>query len=211
MDLISSSALLSFIMTCIIIESTPGPNMAYLAILSLSDGRRAGFAATAGVALGLFIVGLASAVGVAAVISNSPFAYQALRIGGIFYLLWLAWDGWQLERETSPGVARSDKNLQFFKRGLIVNLLNPKAALFYIAILPTFITSTTSSVTYQAILLSVLFVVIATVIHSGVVALASSARTLLEDDKKRLIVRRVLSLALAGVALWFAWTTGKEF
>ncbi len=69
--------------------------MAYLAVLSASVGRRAGFAATLGVALGLLIVGLAAALGLAAVISNSRWLYEMLRWGGALYLLWLAWEGWR--------------------------------------------------------------------------------------------------------------------
>ena len=79
--------------------------MAYLAVLSATMGRRAGFAATAGVAFGLLIVGLGAALGLAAVISNSRWLYEALRWGGALYLLWLAWEGWRGEEETSPGKA----------------------------------------------------------------------------------------------------------
>ena len=71
---------LSFLLTCLIIEATPGPNMAYLAVLSATHGRKAGFAATAGIALGLLLVGIAAAFGVASLISNSSLAYQILRV-----------------------------------------------------------------------------------------------------------------------------------
>ncbi len=211
MGLISAATFWPFIMTCMIIESTPGPNMAYLAILSLSDGRKAGIAAIVGIALGLLMVGIAAALGVAALISNSPLAYQSLRIGGVFYLLWLAWDGWQAEPEKSLG--KTDdvlQNIKFFQRGLITNLLNPKAAVFYVAILPTFLNSA-SSIIPQAIMLTIIYVLIATIIHFSIVTLAGSARRFLENDHQRLVVRRILSLALAGIAIWFAWTTGKAF
>ena len=79
--------------------------MAYLAVLSASKGRRAGFAATLGVALGLLIVGLAAALGLTAIIANSRWVYEALRWGGVFYLLWLAWEGWRRQEKTSPGNA----------------------------------------------------------------------------------------------------------
>ena len=206
----SLTAYLSFIMTCLIIESTPGPNMAYLAILSISDGRRAGFAATLGIAIGLFIVGIAAALGVAALISSSVLAYQLLRWGGIAYLLWLAWDGWREEPKTSPGKADGPlQNAKFFRRGLIVNIFNPKAAVFYLAILPSFITAPSDAV-LEAITLTITYVIVATVMHSLIVALAGTARKFLESRKRRQIARRVLSAALAGIALWFALTTGRE-
>jgi hypothetical protein len=80
---ISFEILLAFTATCLVIEVTPGPNMAYLAVLSASKGRRAGFAATLGIALGLLIVGLAAALGLTAIITNSRWVYEALRWGGV--------------------------------------------------------------------------------------------------------------------------------
>ena len=113
-------------LTCFVIELTPGPNMAYLAVLSASTGRRAGFAATAGVALGLLIVGLAAALGLAALIASSRPLYEALRWAGVFYLFWLAWEGWRGE-DTSPIEANViPDDSRFFLRGLVTNLLNPK-------------------------------------------------------------------------------------
>lgn len=205
----SLAAYLSFIMTCLIIESTPGPNMAYLAVLSASNGRKAGFAATLGIALGLLIIGVAAALGVAALISNSHLAYQILRWGGVGYLLWLAWDGWREEPETSPGKTDGVPNAKFFRRGLIVNLLNPKAAVFYVAILPGFITASSAAV-LQAVTLTITYVIVATAMHSLIVALAGTAQEFLEDRKRRLIARRILSVALAAIAVWFALTTGRH-
>jgi threonine/homoserine/homoserine lactone efflux protein len=170
----------------------------------------AGFAATLGIALGLLIIGIAAAFGVAALISNSHLAYQILRWGGVGYMLWLAWDGWKEEPETSAGkMAASAQRVKFFKRGLIVNLLNPKAAVFYVAILPGFI-AVSSSAVLQAVTLTVTYVMVATAMHSLIVMLAGTAQKFLENRKRRLIARRVLSVALAGIAIWFALTTGKE-
>ncbi|MCB1783495.1 MAG: LysE family translocator [Alphaproteobacteria bacterium] len=208
----SLAVYLSFILTCMIIESTPGPNMAYLAVLSASNGRRAGFAATLGIALGLLIIGIAAALGVATLISNSNIAYQALRWGGIAYLLWLAWDGWKEEPENSPvktNTPQAHANRKYFRRGLIVNLLNPKAAVFYVAILPGFIAAS-SGATVQAVTLTVTYVMVATAIHSVIVTLAGTAQKFLEDQKRRLIARRVLSLALVIIAIWFGISTGRE-
>lgn len=206
----SLATYLSFIMTCIIIESTPGPNMAYLAVLSASDGRKAGFAATLGIALGLLIIGVTAALGVATLISNSPLAYQLLRWGGVAYLFFLAWDGWKKEPENSPGKTEGyGQRTKFFRRGLIVNLLNPKAAVFYVAILPGFISASSTTI-FQAVMLTITYVMIATAIHSMIVTLAGTAQQFLEDQKRRLIVRRVLSIALVAIAIWFAITTGKE-
>jgi threonine/homoserine/homoserine lactone efflux protein len=194
--------LLAFAVTCLVIELTPGPNMAYLAVLSASRGRRAGFAATLGVALGLLTVGLAAALGLTAAIASSRLLYEALRWAGVVYLLWLAWEGWRGEGETSPGLTEVPfERSKFFRRGLITNLLNPKAGVFYIAILPTFV-DTTRPLVGQVVTLTVIYVTIATAVHSAIVLLADAARPWLENNRRSTIVRRVLSLLLVGIAVW---------
>ena len=207
MATVTLGALSAFAVTCLVIELTPGPNMAYLAVLSASKGRRAGFAATLGVTLGLLVVGLAAALGLAALIVNSRMLYQALRWGGVLYLLWLAYEGWRGDEETSPGTATAAASAsKYFVHGLVTNLLNPKAGIFYIAVLPTFVTET-RPIVGQAVSLSLVYVAIATMVHSIVVLLADAARPWLEDERRSMIVRRALSLLLVGIAVWLFVTT----
>jgi threonine/homoserine/homoserine lactone efflux protein len=206
---ISLETLAAFALTCLVIELTPGPNMAYLAVLSAGHGRRAGLAATLGIALGLLIVGIGAALGLAALISSSRLLYEALRWSGVAYLLWLAWDGWRDTTETSP--ARTDgreMDATLFTRGLVANLLNPKAAVFYVAVLPTFVDAV-RPVLGQTVFLSVIYVLIATAVHTTIVALAGAARPFLEDPDRSRILRRGLSLTLAGIAVWFAVSTAR--
>ena len=176
--MIAPATLLAFALTCTIIEITPGPNMAWLAALSLSRGWRVGLAAVAGVALGLSAYGIAAALGVAAVIENSAFLYETLRWGGVAYLLWLAWDAWSTAGDIAPDRDSTDhERRSAFRRGLITNLLNPKAAVFYIAVLPEFVAPQTGSIVAQTLTLSAVYVAIA--------------------------------VALAGVAVWLAWSTAR--
>ena len=202
MGAISFETLLAFAATCLVIELAPGPNMAYLAVLSASKGRRAGFAATLGIALGLLTVGLAAALGLTAIITNSRWVYEALRWGGVFYLLWLAWEGWRGQEKTSPGNADlTAHDSRFFVRGLVTNLINPKAGIFYVAVLPAFLDEARPLVG-QAVTLSAIYVAVATAAHSTIVLLADAARPWLEDERRSTIVRRALSLMLAGIAVW---------
>ncbi|WP_106745024.1 LysE family translocator [Yoonia maritima] len=198
--------LLAFAGTAMLIELTPGPNMVYLAVVAASQGRKLGFAAVAGVAIGLMIVGIAAALGLAAIISASPTLFQVLRFGGVAYMLWLAWDSWRDASEPVQDVASGTAGRIYFRRGLITNLLNPKAAVFYVAILPSFV-SPDAPLMSQTLALSVVFVLVATLIHAGIVTLAGAAQMLLEDEKRSRIIRRSLALALVGVALWFGWST----
>jgi threonine/homoserine/homoserine lactone efflux protein len=201
-------SLLSFAFTALVIEITPGPNMGYLAVLSLTRGWRAGAAAVTGVALGHAVYGVLAALGVAAAIESSKLLYEVLRWAGVVYLLWLAWEAWSSEAETSPDVADGHYGgaRLAFRRGLITNLLNPKAAVFFVTVVPTFVRPE-GSVAAQTLLLSGIFVAIATLIHSLIVLLASHMRAFVSDPKRRRPVRRVTAVMLAGIAIWFAVST----
>jgi threonine/homoserine/homoserine lactone efflux protein len=210
MNLVPFETVVAFATTCLVIELTPGPNMGYLAFLTATQGRRAGTAAALGVGLGLLTVGLAAALGLAAIISNSYILYELLRWGGVAYLLWLSWEAWQTAVETSPGKAdpADDQQAKHFTRGLVTNLLNPKAGLFYIAILPTFV-DPTMKVFAQTVHLSVIYVAIATMVHMSIVLLTGTARPFLEGQHNSRIVRRVMAFVLAGIAFWFGVATSR--
>jgi len=208
--MMAPASLLAFALTCAIIEITPGPNMAWLAALSLSRGWRVGLAAVAGVALGLSAYGIAAALGVAAVIESSTFLYETLRWGGVAYLLWLAWDAWSTAGDIAPDRDSTDhERRSAFRRGLITNLLNPKAAVFYIAVLPEFVAPQAASIVAQTLTLSAVYVAIATAIHALIVISASRLRSLVNDPARLRTVRRTLAAALAGVAIWLAWSTAR--
>lgn len=197
------SGLQAFVLASFLIELTPGPNMGYLAVVAIGQGKTAAFAAVAGVALGLLTVGLAAAFGLASLLQANDLVYEALRYSGVAFLLYLAWEGWQEsteEEDETKGLAGQ------FLRGLINNLLNPKAALFYIAVLPEFVDKD-APVLGQTIILTAAYVAVATVIHLAVVLLASSFRVFMSDTKRERYVRRSLSLTLGVFALWFAWST----
>jgi threonine/homoserine/homoserine lactone efflux protein len=206
------SPLLAFALTALVIEITPGPNMTYLAALSLSSGMRTGFAAVAGIALGLMTYGVIAAFGLAAAIDHSPLLYGLLRWGGVAYLLWLAWEAWSGKEDIAPDAAGDGAARPWpaFRRGLITNLLNPKAAVFYVAVLPEFVRAEAGSIVRQTLLLSVVYVAIATLIHTTIVALAGSLQSTLDVASNRRTVRRVFALALVAIALWFAFTTGRS-
>jgi threonine/homoserine/homoserine lactone efflux protein len=198
------AAVWEFALAALIIELTPGPNMTYLAIVSVSSGWRAGFATVAGVALGLAVVGAVAAFGVAAIIQSSDTLYEALRWAGVIYLLWLAYEGWRGE-EANTGQLDGTRN---FMRGLVTNLLNPKAAVFYVAVLPNFIDAA-KSVLAQTLILSAVYVTIATVVHGLIVLLGGSLAPLLTNPAHETLIRRILSALLALVAGWFAWSTAR--
>jgi threonine/homoserine/homoserine lactone efflux protein len=188
-----------FVLTAIVTEITPGPNMGYLVALSLARGWRSGMAAVAGVALGLALLGLAVAFGFALVSERFPAVTWLVRWGGVAYLFWLAWDAWRDPKLEAQGdVALS------FRRGLITNLLNPKAAVFYVAVIPLFLTAPAPR--NEVLVLTAVFVVIATTIHAALVFGADAARQLLFHPKRERTIRRSAAVGMALVAMWFAWS-----
>lgn len=196
----------AFLVASVLIELTPGPNMVTLAIVSAVRGRLTGFAMVAGVGAGLALVAIAAALGLAALVAASPTAFQFLRWGGIAVMLWLAWDAWRdaAEPVTDEEAVRGGLAAHF-RLGFLLNVLNPKAAVFYIAVLPGFMARPSLSAT---LLLSAIYVAIATLIHAAIVAFAGSTRALMiEHPRIARVIRRVLALSLVGVAVWLFWST----
>lgn len=195
-----------FLVTTMLIELTPGPNMAWLALTSATQGKRSGFAAVAGIATGLAILALASAVGLAELAARSPFAFGLLRYAGVAYLLWLAWQTWVGEKELATNQIDATAMAAWFRHGLLLNLLNPKAAVFFITVLPAYIV-TNAPIVLQTALLSASYVAIATTVHLVIVAWASQAHGWMTVGYRRHKVRRIFAVLLAIVAIWFLVTT----
>ncbi|WP_103332366.1 LysE family translocator [Pseudotabrizicola formosa] len=194
------SQLPAFALTALLIELTPGPNMAWLALLAATEGRRLGYAAVAGVCLGLALIGLLAALGLAALLQAQPLAYQALRWAGVAYLLWIAWDTWRGAEAPEGGAPPGATAFAQFRRGLITNLLNPKAAVFYVTVLPGFLSPAARFAEVSA--LSFTFVAVATLIHAGIVTAAGTAAGWLAQGDRVRLTRRIMALALVAVALW---------
>ncbi len=195
-----------FMWTSLIVELTPGPNMTTLAILAATNGRRAGLAAVAGVALGLLVIGFAAALGLAALLSNSPLLYQILRWAGVLYLLYLAWEGWHGDNDIAQQRHASASDTKFFAQGLTTNVLNPKAALFYVSVLPAF-TDAARPIIQQSLVLTVIYVAIASAIHLAIVMLAARISDVMPGSRVSQTIARILSACLVAVALWLAWST----
>jgi threonine/homoserine/homoserine lactone efflux protein len=191
-----------FLLAAIVMEITPGPNMTWLALLSAREGRPAGFMAVAGIAAGLMLLALVAATGAAAAINAWPPLYEILRWGGVFFLLYLAWEAWVGEKD---GADQADTT-RHFRRGLVVNLLNPKAAAVFIVMIPGF---AGPGETTTQIIMTLVYLAIATFAHGLIVMFAGSFQQALADPKRELIVRRIFAVLLACVAVWFALTSTR--
>lgn len=161
---------------------TPGPNMIYLISRSIAQGYKAGIISLLGVIAGFLIHMFAAAVGLTALFLAIPLAYEILKWAGALYLLWLAWQAVR-PGARSPFEARNlpfDPPAKLFLMGFLTNLLNPKIAMFYLAILPQFISTQYGSVFSQSILLGLLQIAIS------------------------FSVNLLITLSAAGIASWFS-------
>lgn len=194
----------SFVIASILIELTPGPNMTWLAVLGASRGRATALAAVAGICLGLAIAGVVAGFGLTALLLEFPALFQVLRWGGTLYLFYLAWDAWRdgdgelSHTNATRGVA--------FRQGLISNILNPKAYVFYAAMLPQFI-SGGMSLGLEVAMLSLIYVAVATIIHAGIAMASGSLATFLETSPHAVTIRKGLALLIAVAAVWFYYST----
>jgi threonine/homoserine/homoserine lactone efflux protein len=196
-----NSPLIAFILTSFIIEMTPGPNMAYLAVLGVSRGRLAGFSAVLGVAFGLALLGIAVGLGGGSLVLNNRVVYESLRWAGALYLCWLAFDSWREARKPIEAVPVSPSHFIHFRRGFVTNLLNPKAALFFIAVLPEFTQGPAPSARELALLISV-YVGIATLVHGLIVVLAGGLQMFFAAPQRRKMAGNIFAVLLLAIAVW---------
>jgi threonine/homoserine/homoserine lactone efflux protein len=180
--------------------------MGYLAALSAAEGRAAGFKAVFGITVGLAFYMLLAVAGVAELIAALPIVYHGLRWAGVLYLLNLAWEAWRGATETSPSHIRSGDHAPFW-RGLIANLLNPKALVFYVVLLPSFIAPDHAAFWLQALILGATHLLVSLIVHSAIVVGAARAGAMLAASPRALSVRRALAVGIALIAVWLAWDT----
>lgn len=189
-----------FALAVLAIELTPGPNMAWLAGLSLAEGRRAGLLATLGVALGLAANALLAALGIAALVAADPAIRTSLHWAGALFMAGLAALSW---RQASQPLSPQANHSRHFGAGLLLNLLNPKALVFFIAVVPPFLDGRAPTLG-QALALAGVSVAIATLVHLAIVLGAGRAHHWLADRQGVAMVRRGLAVVMLGVALWLA-------
>jgi threonine/homoserine/homoserine lactone efflux protein len=194
--------LVGFALAVLLIELTPGPNMAWLSGLAATEGRRAGMAAVAGVALGLLVNGVLAALGLAALLEAMPQLWRALQWAGAAMMVFLAIEAWRGSARSEQRLAPESLHRRAFLTGALINLLNPKAYIFFLVVAPQFLGGEVLSLA-NAVTLAVVSTVIATVIHIGLVLAGARAYGWLADPRRTLWARRVFAVIMLAVALSF--------
>ena len=169
------STLALFAAACLALTATPGPDMLLIASRSMSQGRPSGFATLAGIQVGTYCHALAAALGLSQLFLAVPLAYDVVRYVGAAYLLYLAWKTFRSPRTTfSPAAGLLRHSIgSVFQQGLITNLLNPKMALFVLALFPQFVQPSAGSVFVQIMLLATVLNLIGLLVNGFVIMTAS--------------------------------------
>ena len=201
------ASLLTFAAIALGMALTPGPNMVYLISRSICQGRTAGLISLGGVALGFVFYMLCAAFGITALVLAVPYAYDAVRIVGALYLIWLAWQAVR-PGGRSPFQVRDlpvDSPRKLFLMGFLTNLLNPKIAVMYLSLLPQFIDPARGSVLGQALVLGSVQIILSVGINALIaVSAASIAIFLTQRPTFALIQRWVMGTVLAALAVRMA-------
>jgi len=208
----SSENLALFGVASVLLALTPGPNLLYLLSRTLCQGRRAGVVSLAGTSMGFVFHVLAAALGLSAIFLTVPVLYDLLRYVGAAYLLWLAWMALKPGARGlfAPRSLPEDPPGRLFRLGLLTSILNPKVALFYLALLPQFVDASRGSVFAQSVVLGLLQIAIGIVSDlCFVLAAARIASWLAQRPLWTAIQRWVLGAVFAGIALKLAFETRR--
>ena len=203
----ATATLFSFALICLGLALTPGPNMMYLVSRSLCQGRKAGLISLSGTGLGFLVYMLAAAFGITALLFAVPLAYDGLRFAGAAYLLYLAWGALKPGGQ-SPFQVRNlpvDSNRRLVAMAFFTNLLNPKAAMLYLSLLPQFIDPARGSVLTQSLVLGSLQIIISLTINALIAAAAGTVAAFLGSRPVWATVQRwLMGTVLAGLGLRMA-------
>lgn len=191
----------------LLIALTPGPNMVYLLSRSICQGRRAGVISLFGVMAGFLVHMTAAAVGLSALFMAVPMAYEVLKWAGALYLLYLAWQAVK-PGARSPFEARDlpqDSPRKLFAMGFLTNLLNPKIAMFYLAIFPQFVSPEHGSVLVQSVVLGVTQIGLSFGVNLSIALSAAHLARWFQHNPRWLAVQRyVMGGVLAALAVRLA-------
>lgn len=186
-----------FIGTGILLNLTPGADVAFATASGISGGWRAGVAAAIGISLGSLLHTLLAALGVAAALAATPHAFDAIRWLGAGYLAYLAWTSWTAKAQVNTGTgARSIAAA--IGRGFVTNALNPKVALFIMALLPQFTVPSIGPVWQQILVLGVLFTASGMIVTSAYGTAAGFLGDALRMRQK--MMNRLTALIYGGLA-----------
>jgi len=204
--------LTAFFITSILLGITPGPDNIFVLTQSAVSGRRAGIAVTFGLLTGIFCHTVAVAFGIAVIFQTSPLAFTILKIFGVGYLLYLAWSAFKAGNAKIKGKDLINlSSFKLFRRGILMNISNPKIAIFFLAFLPQFADPELGSVSTQILLLGSIFNFATLLVFISICFLAGSIGDYLKSsDRAQIILNRIAGTVFVGLALKLTLTDNNS-
>lgn len=200
---------LAFMAAAVALNLTPGPDMTYVVTRTLAEGRNAGIASALGITAGSLVHTLLAAFGLSSLLHYAPLAFDVVKFAGAAYLVWIAFRLWRsgdlaqaaLPEAAPIGIRRA------FVEGAVTNILNPKVALFFLALLPQFVDPRAEGVAVQMLILGLGFNTSGTIVNVGVAVLAARARGAIRTSAAfTRLMRRLAALLFVGFAVRLAIT-----
>lgn len=208
-EVLSIETLIAFVTASVVLSLVPGPDNLFVMSHSALKGWRIGFYITLGLCTGLIGHTVLVAIGVSVIFQTSAIAFNGLKIVGACYLLYLAWLSVQNKELNLGGTDRDSTNRSYYFTGVIMNLTNPKVALFFLVFLPQFVNTSNDNVTIQIFLLGLLFILSALCVFTSISYLASFLEDILKKSKtvnKNLnILAALIYFALAINLFFVSW------
>jgi threonine/homoserine/homoserine lactone efflux protein len=160
----TSSLLLCFLGASVALTIAPGPDNIFVLTQGISRGRKHAMITAFGMCSGISVHTTAAAFGISAVFYSSVIAFNVVKYAGAAYLLYLAWKTLKEQSAIRLSTADERASIALFKRGFIMNVLNPKVAMFFLAFLPQFVTPDTDHFALEMLLLGIIFMIQAVII-----------------------------------------------
>ena len=199
----SLESLITFVTASTLLGLAPGPDNLFVLTQSALYGRKAGWLIVLGLCTGLIVHTSAVALGVAAVLAASTFAFTVLKVLGAAYLLYLAWQAFRAEPVSVAGHSASTlSGRRLYGRGILMNLTNPKVLVFFLAFLPQFAEPQQGAVAPQILLLGVLFIGVTLIVFGGIALVAGwLGEWLARSPHMQQWLNRLAGMVLAALAL----------
>ena len=208
-DRLSTETIIAFVTASVILSLVPGPDNLFVMSHSALKGWRIGFYTTLGLCTGLIGHTVLVAIGVSVIFQTSAIAFNGLKVIGACYLLYLAWLSVQNKELNLGGTDKNSTNRSYYLTGVIMNLTNPKVALFFLVFLPQFVNTSNDNVTIQIFLLGLLFILSAICVFTSIAYLSSFLENFLKKSKtvnKNLnILAAIVYFALAVNLFFVTW------
>lgn len=196
------SILLSFVTASVVLALAPGPDNIFVLTQSAVYGWTAGVLVVLGLCTGLLVHTAAVVAGVAVIFQTSELAFMLLKLAGAGYLVYLAWQAFRAPAMPMTAGTAKRAGGALYRRGIIMNMTNPKVSIFFLAFLPQFVNASRDDISLQLIMLGAIFIVCTFMVFSGIALTAGALGSFFNrSSRAQVVLNRIAALVFMGLAL----------